>query len=86
MRTASEKRKEKYRAERKVLTAGERCRKVYNEAVCKLHSVARIGKTGNVDKFELKQWLIILYFQKKQHMKLEKLNSSESGHRLTWFL
>jgi len=33
-------------------------RKLYNEAVCKLQSVARIGKTENVGKSELKQLLV----------------------------
>jgi hypothetical protein len=53
-------RRKKYRTEWKVLTAGKECRNVYNEAVFKLHSVARVGKTGNINKFELKQRLIIL--------------------------
>jgi len=55
MRTESEKKRDMWR---NVLTAGGGCRTQYNEAVCKLQSVARIGKTGNIGKSKLKQLLV----------------------------
>jgi hypothetical protein len=41
------------------LTAGEGCRKLYNEGVYNLQFVARIEKTGNIGKSELKQLLLV---------------------------